>query len=132
VNVASRLEAINKRYGTAIIIGEETRHAAGDAIVVRQLDWVAVYGRTEGVAIYELLAMADDGAGDRPDWVARYEAGLADYRARRWPEAERCFAAAAARPGGDAPARLFVERCRVLIAAPPGADWTPVAIQMEK
>ncbi|HZF34316.1 MAG TPA: adenylate/guanylate cyclase domain-containing protein, partial [Candidatus Angelobacter sp.] len=77
VNVASRLEAINKRYGTAIIIGEETRRAAADAIVVRQLDWVAVYGRSEGVAIYELLAMADDGAGDRPDWVARYEAGLA-------------------------------------------------------
>jgi adenylate cyclase len=133
VNVASRLEAINKRYGTAIIIGEETRHAAGDAVVVRQLDWVAVYGRSEGVAIYELLAMADDGLGDRPDWVARYEAGLAAYRDRRWPEAERHFAAAdAARPDGDGPSRLFVERCRELIAAPPGADWTPVAIQMEK
>jgi len=131
VNVASRLEAINKRYGTAIIIGEETRHAAGDAIVVRQLDWVAVYGRSEGVAIYELLAMTADGLGDRPDWVARYEAGLADYRDRRWPEAERHFAAAE-RARGDAPSRLFIERCRALIADPPGADWTPVAIQMEK
>ncbi len=133
VNVASRLEAINKRYGTAIVIGEETRRAAGDAIVVRQLDWVAVYGRSEGVAIYELLAMAADGLGDRPDWVTRYEAGLADYRDRRWPEAERYFAAAnAARPEGDGPSRLFIERCRVLVADPPGADWTPVAIQMEK
>jgi len=133
VNVASRLEAINKRYGTAIIIGEETRHAAADAIIVRQLDWVAVYGRSEGVAIYELLAMADDGLGDRPDWVAPYEAGLAAYRDRRWLEAERHFAAAdAARPDGDGPSRLFVERCRELIAVPPGADWTPVAIQMEK
>jgi adenylate cyclase len=133
VNVASRLEAINKRYGTAIIIGEETRHAAGDAIVVRQLDWVAVYGRSEGVAIFELLAMADDGLGDWPHWVAPYEAGLAAYRDRRWPEAEQHFAAAdAARPDGDGPSRLFVERCRELIAAPPGADWTPVAIQMEK
>jgi adenylate cyclase len=133
VNVASRLEAINKRYGTAIVIGEETRRAAGDAILVRQLDWVAVYGRSEGVAIYELLAMADDGIGARPDWALRYEAGLAAYRDRRWAEAERHFMAVKTeRAGGDPPSQLFVERCRALIAEPPGADWTPLAIQMEK
>jgi len=133
VNVASRLEAINKRYGTAIIIGEETRLAAGDAIIVRQLDWVAVYGRSEGVAIYELLAMADDGVGDWPGWALHYEAGLGAYRERRWEEATRYFATAAAeRAGGDAPSQLFVERCRALATVPPGADWTPVAVQMEK
>ena len=43
VNVASRLEALNKRYGTAIMIGDETRRAAGDCHHLRQLDWVAVY-----------------------------------------------------------------------------------------
>ena len=59
VNVASRLEAVNKRYGTEILIGEDTRAAAGDAILVRRLDWVAVYGRTQGLAVYELLGMAD-------------------------------------------------------------------------
>jgi adenylate cyclase len=133
VNVASRLEAVNKRYGTAIIIGEETRRAAGDAVIVRQLDWVAVYGRSEGVAIYELLAMVDDGIGDWPDWAVHYEAGLTAYRDRRWAEAERHFATAAAeRAGGDAPSQLFIERCRALAAEPPSADWTPVAIQMEK
>ena len=133
VNVASRLEAINKRYGTAIVIGEETRSAAGDAVLVRQLDWVAVYGRSEGVAIYELLAMADDGLGDWPAWALQYEAGLAAYRDRRWDEAERHFGAAAAeRAGGDVPSQLFIERCRAFAADPPGAEWTPVAIQMEK
>src|SRR5262245_43941603 len=133
VNVASRLEALNKRYGTAIIIGEETRHAAGDAVIVRQLDWVAVYGRSEGVAIYELLAMAGDGVGDWPAWALHYEAGLAAYRDRRWEEAERHFATAAAeRAGGDAPSQLFIERCRALAAETAGAKWTPVAIPMEK
>jgi adenylate cyclase len=133
VNVASRLEALNKRYGTAIIIGEETRRAAGDAVIVRQLDWVAVYGRSEGVAVYELLAMAGDGVGDWPAWALHYEAGLAAYRDRHWAEAERHFATAAAeRAGGDAPSQLFIERCRALAAEPPGAEWTPVAIQMEK
>jgi adenylate cyclase len=133
VNVASRLEALNKRYGTTILIGEDTRHAAGAAVVVRQIDWVAVYGRMEGIAIYELLAMADAPGGAPVDWAASYESGLAAYRDRRWSDAARHFAAAdAGRPGGDPPARLMIERCRGLVADPPGPDWTPVAVQMDK
>ena len=71
VNVASRLEALGKIYGVDIIIGEDTRTAAGDAIIVRRLDRVAVYGRIGGLAIYELLGMAEDAAprslnGSRP------------------------------------------------------------------
>ena len=132
VNVASRLEAVNKRYGTAIIIGEETRRAAGDAIIVRQLDWVAVYGRAEGIAIYELLAMAADGR-DRLTWTSAYEAGLAAYRERRFADAIEAFSAVdAARAGGDRPSAIFVERCRALLAEPPAADWTHVAVLMEK
>jgi adenylate cyclase len=132
VNVASRLEALNKRYGTSILIGEETRRAADAAIVVRQLDWVAVYGRSEGMAIYELLAMTDDAADGRA-WVASYEAGLGAYADRRWSDAERSFAAAdAARDGGDPPSRLMIERCRDFMRDPPGPGWTPVAVQMEK
>jgi hypothetical protein len=81
------------------------------------------------VAIYDTV-LADDGAGDWPAWALHYEAGLAAYRDRRWDEAERHFAAAAAeRAGGDAPSQLFIERCRASIAAPPGADWTPVAVR---
>jgi adenylate cyclase len=133
VNIASRLESTNKNYGSTVIIGPETRRLAGDAVVVRQLDWVAVYGRNEGVAIYELLGMADDSLGDWHAWALHYETGLAAYGDRRWDEAERHFEAAAAeRAGGDVPSQLFIERCRALVADPPGADWTPVAIQMEK
>jgi hypothetical protein len=43
-----------------------------------------------------------------------------------------CEAVDATRPGGDAPARIFIERCRDLIATPPGPDWNPIAVQMEK
>jgi len=80
VNIASRLESTNKVYGSAIIIGPETRRLAGDHIVVRELDRLAVYGRAGGLQIYELLAMADEGGA--PDWVKAYETGLASWRAR--------------------------------------------------
>src|SRR5271169_2212679 len=79
VNVASRLEALGKIYGVDIIIGEETRMAAGDAIIVRRLDRVAVYGRIGGLAIYELLGSAEGAETATPEWVRLYDAGLAAY-----------------------------------------------------
>src|SRR2546423_533800 len=53
VNVASRLEGANKHYGTRILIGAETRRIVGAAVVAREIDGIAVYGRTEGLAVYE-------------------------------------------------------------------------------
>jgi len=133
VNVASRLEVLNKRYGTEIIIGEETRRIAGDAIIVRQLDWIAVYGRAESGTVYELLGMADECDHGEFAWVEDYESGLVAYRDRRWDEAERQFVAAnAARGGSDRPSLILTERCRALLANPPGPEWSPVTVLVEK
>lgn len=128
VNVASRLEAVNKRYDTEILIGEDTRAAAGDAILVRRVDRVAVYGRMQGLSIYELLGMAEGGAREPPPWVAAYEAGLEAYAKRRWGGAIECFEAAIAGRGGDRPSAILIERCRNNIAAPPRENWSPVVI----
>jgi adenylate cyclase len=134
VNLASRLEAINKLYGTDIIIGEATRAAAGAGIVTRELDRVAVYGRIGSTAIFELLAMADEGGGsDRKEWVAAYEAGLSAYRGRRWDEAIAAFEACrTARPGGDRASGLMIDQCRALKTNPPPADWSAVTVMGTK
>lgn len=130
VNVASRLEALGKIYGVDIIIGEETRSAAGDAIIVRRLDWVAVYGRIGGLAIYELLGMVEDPGAEVPQWVETYEAGLAAYWDRGWPEAVRLFEAVAARRGGlDRSSEILIGRCRACLAYPPPDEWTPVSVR---
>ena len=97
VNIASRLESTNKVYGSTIIIGPETRRLAGDRIVVRELDRLAVYGRAGGLQIYELLAMADE-AGGALDWVKAYEAGLASWRAREFTAAIAAFETGAGNP----------------------------------
>ena len=134
VNLASRLEAINKLYGTDIIIGEATRSAAGAAIVTRELDRVAVYGRLGSTAIFELLAMTDEsGAGNDKAWVSAYEAGLAAYRGRRWDDAMAAFEACrAARPGADRASELMIDHCRVLKSNPPPADWAAVTVMGTK
>ena len=132
VNVASRLEALNKRYGTEILIGEDTRAAAGDAVLLRRLDWVAVYGRTQGLAVYELLGLADHGTSQTPEWVTAYEAGLDAYARRDWADAAELFEIAIAVRGDDLPSQIFVERCRKYLASPPPGDWTAVSILAEK
>jgi adenylate cyclase len=134
VNVASRLESLNKRYGTEILIGEDTRLAAGEAIVVRRVDTVAVYGRMHGIAIYELLAMAEDGpACGALDWVGAYEAGLAAYRDRRWDRATELFRETIRlRGGADGPAAVMIGRCAEFGAEPPAADWMGVSVMETK
>jgi adenylate cyclase len=134
VNLASRLEAINKLYGTGIIIGEATCRAAGDAIVTRELDRVAVYGRVGSTAIFELLAMADDADATAQDtWVSAYQTGLAAYRARRWDEAIANFETCRkTRPGGDRASELMIDHCRALKASPPPADWSAVTVMGTK
>jgi len=122
VNIASRLEGANKEYGTDVIIGEATRRLAGDRIQVRELDRLTVYGREGGIAIYELLAMTDAGAAP-PAWVARYEAGLAAYRARDFTAAISHFQAVLTAQAMDQPARIMIERCQRYLVAPPGAGW---------
>ncbi|MBV8664489.1 MAG: hypothetical protein JO107_15465, partial [Hyphomicrobiales bacterium] len=116
VNVAARLEPVNKRYGTAILIGEATREAAGDAIVVRRVDRVAVYGRAKGTVIYELLGLAGE---PLPEWVRPYEAGLDAYERRRWREAIALFEAAIELRGADPASEVLIERCRELLKHPP-------------
>ena len=122
VNVASRLESANKEYGTDIIIGEEARRLAGDRICVRELDRLMVYGRSGGLAIYELLDV-DDVATVLPRWVTLYERALAAYRSQDFAGAMLLFQQVLAEREADQPARLMVARCSEFLNSPPGQDW---------
>jgi adenylate cyclase len=122
VNVASRLEAANKEYGTEIIVGEETRRLAGDRIFVRELDRLTVYGRVGGLAIYELVDVAEQGKVP-PGWIALYESGLAAYRAHNFHDAMAFFRQLLTVRESDQPARIMLERCSELVKSPPRTDW---------
>ncbi len=121
VNIASRLEGANKIFGTTIIIGEATRRAAGDSIVVRELDKIAVYGRMEGIAIFELIGLA--GEGPAQAWAELYGKALCEYRGRGFERAEALFGEVLALRPGDGAAALMVERCRHYRREAPPADW---------
>jgi adenylate cyclase len=131
VNVASRLESTNKVYGTHIIIGPETRRLAGNRILARELDRLAVYGRTGGSQIYELLDMTE-ASKETPDWVKSYEAGLASYRAREFTAAIEAFKKVQSLRQQDEASALMIARCEQAMLSPMPEDWDGTAIALKK
>jgi adenylate cyclase len=124
VNLASRLEGLNKIYGTTILLGSATREAAGESILVREIDTVAVYGRLESVTIFELVGLTK--SSRRPDWITAYEDALALYRTRRYAQALDALQRVAQLRPDDGPAERLAATCRQLLAHPPGVNWRPV------
>jgi len=131
VNIASRLESTNKTYGSTIIIGPETRRLAGERIVVRELDRLAVYGRAGGLQIYELLGMAGEFGGSL-DWVKCYEAGLAAWRARDFTAGIAAFEKVLAIRPDDAASSAMIQRCKQQLENPGTEDWDGTTVARTK
>ena len=133
VNLGSRLEGLNKVYGTEILIGENTSRLVKESFILREIDQVRVKGRKQPVRIYELLART--GAilpRESQESLKCYEAGLNAYRQQRWEEALELFVQAKTLWPGDEPSRVMAERCRVYQEMPPGEDWDGVFQQITK
>jgi adenylate cyclase len=110
VNLASRLESINKLYGTSLILSEETYRMAQQVIEARELDLITVAGKTEPVRIYEAIGRVGEIAPERVQLRETYANGLAAYRRQDWDEAQRCFESCQLGFAEDGPSRLYVDR----------------------
>jgi adenylate cyclase len=123
VNLASRLEGLNKVYGTPILASEETRAAAGPAFEWRTVDRVAVVGRASDTLVCELLG--ESGQVDAAVLRARdlYERGLAAYGCRDFAQAANLFRLAAAARPDDRAATVLAVRADELLRDPPPEDW---------
>ncbi len=127
VNLASRLEGVNKKYGTQAIVSEDTARACGAAVEFREIDTVRVVGRAEAVALFEPLALAGGLAPERRVKLADFAAALAAWRRGDFTSAAEGFA----RLGlGDPVAAKFAERARAMTSPPPG--WDGVTEMTEK
>ena len=125
VNVASRLEGLNKAYGTRILVSAATRLAAGDAFLFRHLDRVRLVGKTRPVEVYELLGPASDDAA-LADLAERFASAVAAYRRRAFDEAHVLFARIVRDHADDGPAAVYLDRCDAYLGSPPDARWDAV------
>jgi adenylate cyclase len=127
VNLASRLEGLNKAYGTQILIGENTAQMVQGAFLLREIDTVQVVGREQAVRIYELVARTGTSLPRLQEESFRcYAAGLDAYRERRWSEALKLFEESLALLPGDGPSRTMANRCETYQLAPPPEEWAGV------
>lgn len=125
VNVASRLEALNKIYGTHILVGPATCEAVRDRFRWREIDQVRVRGRTQTLTVYELLGRSEEPLPEA-NWLAAFAHGLAAYRTRDWPAAAKAFAVAVAANPADACAEFYLRRAEQFIQNPPAEGWEGV------
>jgi adenylate cyclase len=123
VNLASRLEGLNKFYGTGVCLSEETFREAGGAVLTRPVDWVSVKGKTEPILVYELLGLAADATAEARQLADLSGRGLELYRRREWSAAAAAFEEILRARPGDGPATEMLRRCHEFQREPPGPDW---------
>ncbi len=126
VNLGSRLEGLNKLYGTNIIVSEMAYYRVRDEFWGRELDLVRVKGKDQPVKIYELLSLVKTASPDQRALADSFHAALAAYRKRNWDKAREAFQKILAQVPRDGPAKLYLERCQTLSKNPPPEDWDGV------
>ncbi|MBN2716808.1 MAG: adenylate/guanylate cyclase domain-containing protein [Deltaproteobacteria bacterium] len=137
VNLASRLEGINKYYGTTIMVGAATHEVVKEQFLLRPVDVVAVKGKAQGVAIYELFAGLPGDPDVPPTNEQRQcaeltERAFAAYLQQDFQTALSLYQTLGESFPNDAIAPLFRKRCEDHIKAPPGSDWTGVTHMTQK
>lgn len=123
VNLASRLEGLNKIYGTTILLSEFTAAALDQRFLLRDLDIVKVKGKEKAVTIFELAGWRASASTLTLAGLRLFAEGLTAYRAQQWEAAEDLFQQVLAQLPGDGPARLYLERTSRLRSHPPGPEW---------
>ena len=133
VNLASRLEGLNKAYGTAILITEDTASVVEKSFVLREIDMVQVVGRKRPIRLYELLAATGTALSkEQEEAFNAYAAGLEAYRQQSWDNALVLFNHSLALWPKDGPSRTMVERCQIYQQAPPPEEWDGVFAHTHK
>jgi len=144
VNLASRLEGMNKVYGTHIIVAQPTYERAKDDFLFRELDAVAVKGKKIPVKIYELMDYREgleSGVWSQEtesikktkgELAKEFEGALALYKEKRFAEAKERFAELLKKYPDDNPTKLYIDRCEEYIKTPPPIDWDGVYVAKTK
>jgi adenylate cyclase len=122
VNTASRLDDLNKKLGTRIIVSAEVI-AGLEGYLARELGSFQVAGKTQDVAVYELLCRRDEATEEILELERAFADGLAAYRQKSWSEAIAGFRRCLDMREGDGPSRFFLGRCEQYRKSPPGDDW---------
>ena len=127
VNVASRLESLNKYYGSSILVSESIYKSAQEDFIFRLLDFVTLKGETEEIKVYELIGKKGEKL-EMTTIISKYEQALHAYRKRLFTEAMNLLKDQL----HDLPSRSLHTRCVQFLQNPPPASWNGTFIYTAK
>ena len=123
VNLAARLEGVNKQYNTGgILVSEYTKDRIGDEFVYRGLSRVRIVGIDTPLRLYELLEEREKTPKTILDMVDTWEQGFSAYESRDFLAAKNIFAVIYQKNENDKVAKLYLDRCSKYLAASPSED----------
>ncbi|HYK38836.1 MAG TPA: adenylate/guanylate cyclase domain-containing protein [Candidatus Eremiobacteraceae bacterium] len=127
VNLASRLEGLNKDYGTHILVTESTYEATKQSnFTFRELDLIRVKGKLQPVIIYELVGHDSEVPSETKEILSRFAAARAFYQARKWQDAQNAFQSILEKWPADGPSRTYWKRCQEYLFDEPPLNWDGV------
>ena len=133
VNLAARLESACKQYLAKILISEHTYRKLRGIYRSREIDRVVVKGKSEPVAIYEVLDYHNDETfPNLMEAVNNFKNGLTQYRSGKWGRAIEAFREVLSLNREDKLSRIYIERCKHLKQNPPGDQWDGVWVMASK
>ena len=133
VNLASRLESSCKTYGASLIISEFTKESLSLDFKMREIDKVVVKGKTEPVAIFEVLEQYDEDTFPNVSEVIQvFNQALKSYRLQDWQGGLKAFQDVLQLNPNDLLSQMYISRCQHFLANPPGEDWNGVWVMTTK
>jgi len=132
VNLASRLEGVNKQYGTWVLASDSTVQETKGKLLTRRLDRIRVVGINEVVRIHEILELKSDASDALFEQVYLFHKAMDLFEERNWKDAEAAFNQVLIKFPDDGPSKHFIERCRQYQEYPPAADWDGIFNITEK
>jgi len=127
VNIASRLESLNKQYGTSILVSESIFNDAKEHFLFRLLDQVAVKGKSEGIYVYELIGRKDT-KSKKAIIISNYEQAFQAYQLRHFETAMDLLKGQL----DDSPSHTLYDRCASFLQNPPPDSWDGIYVSMLK
>ena len=131
VNTASRIQSLNKVLGTRLL-ASDTTVAGLQGLATRPLGSFLMAGKSNPVAIVELLGKAADMSAARTKLFATFADAMSAYVEGRWDAACALFAEALRMEPADGPSRFYRDRCEQLVSSPPHQEWIPTVRLEEK
>ncbi|MBC62439.1 MAG: adenylate/guanylate cyclase domain-containing protein [Zetaproteobacteria bacterium] len=133
VNIASRLEALTKFFGTPLLITEYTRDLLKNDYCIREVDIIKVKGKKKSVKIYDICDHLYESQKEKfNEILTEHNKGLDLYRNRKWDKALEIYTNLSKKVPDDKLYPELISRCKFIIENPPDSDWDGVWNMREK